>query len=99
MLDRVVAAMTNRSFILLVSVGILSLISMVFVMVWCNIDRADTGYDIQKLEAKVAGAEAHKGKLEVERERLLSPYELGIKAKKRNMHQPSPGQVRRVREN
>ena len=66
---------------------------------WCDTEMAETGYECQELEAKVAGAEEHKGKLEVARERLLSPYELRIKAKKLNMHQPSPGQVRRVREN
>ena len=39
---------------------------------------------------------ALRAKLEVERERLLSPYELRLKAEKLGLGEPKPGQVRRM---
>ena len=39
---------------------------------------------------------ALRAKLEVERERLLSPYELRRRAEEFGMREPRPGQVRRM---
>ena len=38
----------------------------------------------------------YRAKLEVERERLLSPYELRRRAEEFGMREPRPGQVRRM---
>ena len=38
----------------------------------------------------------YRAKLEVERERLLSPYELRRRAEEFGMREPKPGQVRRM---
>ena len=40
-----------------------------------------------------------RAKLEVERDRLLSPYELRMRADQFGMTEPRPGQIRRLRSN
>ena len=65
-------------------------------MVWINIERMDVNYFINQLQASVRERQEHKVKLEMEREFLLSPNELGRKAAALGMHQPHPGQVRRM---
>ena len=76
--------------------GVLSSLLMGLVMVWFNIERMDTNYFINQLQASVRERQEHKAKLETEREFLLSPNELGRKAADLGMRQPSPGQVRRM---
>ena len=65
-------------------------------LVWLSIDRNDTAYSIHKLQLEVDEARAHVGKLEVERDTLLSPYVLGSKAEQLGMGMADPGQVRRL---
>lgn len=86
----------STGWLLIIALGILSSMVMSLVMVWCNIERMDTNYFINILQVDVRDRQAHRAKLEVEREHLLSPYELGRKAVDFGMHQPKPGQVRRM---
>ncbi len=65
-------------------------------LVWLSIDRNDTAYGIHKMQARVEEVRAHVGKLEVERDSLLSPYVLGRKAEQLGMGMADPGQVRRL---
>ena len=65
-------------------------------LVWLSIDRNDTAYSIHKLQLQIEEARAHVGKLEVERDTLLSPYVLGDKAERLGMGMADPGQVRRL---
>ena len=79
--------------------GLLSLLfSMVLgvALIWLSIDRNDTAYSIHKLQKRVEEARSHVNKLEVERDSLLSPYELGKKAEELGMGMADPGQVRRL---
>ena len=78
------------------ALGILSCLVMSLVMVWCNIERMDTTYFLNALQLEVAEREALRAKLEVEKEHLLSPYELGNKAREYGMHQARPDQIRRM---
>lgn len=71
---------------------------MGLIMVWVNIERMDTSYFINILQVELRERQSHRGKLEVEREHLLSPYELGRKAEAFGMRQPKPGQIRRMDE-
>ena len=64
-------------------------------LVWLSIDRNDTAYGIHKMQARVEEVRAHVGKLEVERDSLLSPYVLGRKAAQRGRGGPDPGRVGR----
>lgn len=86
----------STGWLLAIALGILSSMVMSLVMVWCNIERMDTNYFINILQVDVRDRQAHQAKLEVEREHLLSPYELGRKAAAFGMRQPKPGQVRRM---
>lgn len=88
----------STGWLLIIALGILSCMVMSLVMVWINIERIDTSYFINILQVDVRERLAHKAKLEVEREHLLSPYELGRRAEAFGMHQPKPGQIRRMDE-
>ena len=79
----------TRSWLLLLAVGLLACMTMCLILVWSNIERIDTTYFINIAQNKLQERKALRAKLEVERERLLSPYELGMK-------EPKPGQVRRM---
>ena len=76
--------------------GLLSCMVMGLVLVWSNIERMDTTYFINIQQNTVRERRALRAKLEVERERLLSPYELRRKADEFGMREPKPGQIRRM---
>ncbi len=84
----------SSGWILILVLGTLSAMFMSLVLVWVNIERMDTSYFINTLQIDIKEKRTHKAKLEVEREYLLSPYELGRKAKTLGLHQPGIGQVR-----
>ena len=66
------------------------------VLVWSNIERMDTTYFINIAQNTMRERRALRAKLEVERERLLSPYELRRRAEEFSMREPKPGQIRRM---
>ena len=70
----------TRSWLLLLAVGLLACMTMCLILVWSNIERIDTTYFINIAQNKLQERKALRAKLEVERERLLSPYELRRKA-------------------
>ncbi len=79
---------------LFIVLGTLSAMFMSLVLVWVNIERMDTSYFINTLQIDIRERQSHKAKLEVEREYLLSPHELGRKAEALGLYQPKIGQVR-----
>jgi hypothetical protein len=68
-------------------------------LIWLSIDRNDTAYAIHKAQEELRSVRAHVGKLEVERDTLLSPYVLGKRAEQLGMGMADPGQVRRLERN
>ena len=84
----------TKSWLLLL--GLLTCMTMCLILVWSNIERIDTTYFINIAQNKLQERKALRAKLEVERERLLSPYELRRKAEEIGMKEPKPGQVRRM---
>ena len=78
------------------ALGLLACMTMCLILVWSNIERIDTTYFINIAQNKLQERKALRAKLEVERERLLSPYELRRKAEEIGMKEPKPGQVRRM---
>lgn len=86
----------GKGWLLLLAGGLLSCMTMSLVLVWCNIERTDTTYFINAELNTLRERRALRAKLEVERERLLSPYELRLKAEKLGLGEPKPGQVRRM---
>lgn len=86
----------GRGWLLALALGLLSCMVMGLVLVWCSIERTDTTYFINIAQNELRERLAHKAKLEVERERLLSPYELRRRAEEAGMAEPKPGQIRRM---
>ena len=86
----------STGWLVFIVLGVLSSLVMGLTMVWSNIERMDINYFINQIQASVRERQEHKAKLEMEREFLLSPNELGRKAAALGMRQPSPGQVRRM---
>ncbi len=84
----------SSGWILLLVLGTLSAMFMSLVLVWVNIERMDTSYFINTLQIDIREKHSHQAKLEVEREYLLSPHELGRKAEALGLKQPKIGQVR-----
>lgn len=85
-----------RSWVLVICFELLLFPLLGLVLVWSGIERTDTTYFINIAQNEFRTRQALHAKLEVERERLLSPYELRIKAEKFGMHEPAQGQVRRM---
>lgn len=85
-----------RGWIMAVVLELLAIPVMGLFLVWSGIDRTDTTYFINIAQNEARERQALHAKLEVERDRLLSPYELRRKAKEFGMQEPKPGQVRRM---
>lgn len=65
-------------------------------LVLISIERTDLGYSMRNLEGLARNKADHANELEVERERLLSPYTLEKKAAELGMRVAKPGQIRRM---
>lgn len=89
----------DRGWLVVLAMELLAIPLMGLVLVWGGIERTDTTYFINIVQNEVREKEALKAKLEVERERLLAPRELRSKAEILGMHEPAPGQVRRLEQN
>ena len=63
----------TKSWLLLLALGLLACMTMCLILVWSNIERIDTTYFINIAQNKLQERKALRAKLEVERERLLSP--------------------------
>jgi len=74
------------------------LISLVLglTLVWLSIECTDMTYSLGQLQVSASERNALKAKLEVERDRLLAPYELRRGALTLGMREALPGQVRNL---
>jgi len=74
------------------------LISLVLglTLVWLSIECTDMTYAIGQMQIGASERGALKAKLEVERDRLLSPYELRRGALTLGMREALPGQIRHL---
>lgn len=86
----------RRGWLILFILEILAIPVMGLILVWSGIERTDTTYFINIAQNEARERQALRAKLEVERERLLSPYELRRKADEFGMREPGAGQVRRM---
>lgn len=92
--NKTVKPKPRRSWLILLALELLALPVMGLIMVWSGIERTDTTYFINIARNEVREREALHAKLQVERDRLLSPYELRRRAEEFGMKEPRPGQVR-----
>ncbi|MDR3362555.1 MAG: hypothetical protein LBO64_06925 [Desulfovibrio sp.] len=86
----------GKGWLVALALELMSCIIMGLVMVLCNIDRTATAYSIVNAQSELGARQNLQAKLEVERERLLSPYELRRKAEEFGMYEPKAHQVRRM---
>ena len=86
----------GRGWLLAFVILIMCPIVMGLIMVWCNIVRMDTTYSIKQHQNTLNERRALRAKLEVERERLLSPYELKRKAQVFGLREATANQIRRL---
>ncbi|WP_165175986.1 hypothetical protein [Desulfovibrio sp. ZJ369] len=86
----------GKGWLLVLALGLMACMVMGLVLVWSNIERMDTTYFINIAQNELRERRDLRAKLQVERERLLSPYELRRRAEEFGMREPRPGQVRRM---
>lgn len=65
-------------------------------LVWVNTQRTNLAYRLQKAQREFSEAASYTAKLEIERDRFLSPYYLERKARELGMRNAQPGQIRRL---
>ncbi len=85
-----------RGWLLLLVLEALAIPVMGLVLVWSGIERTDTTYFINIAQNEARERQTLHAKLEVERDRLLSPYELRRRAEEFGMKEPKAGQIRRM---
>lgn len=74
------------------------LVALALTLVWLNIERTKLAYRERTLQREAAQALDLNAKLQVERDRLRSPHELGRKAERFGLGPAKPGQLRRMEE-
>lgn len=79
------------------TLSILLSIGLGLCIVWLSIEGTDMAYTLRKLQNELTGRIAFKNKLEVERERLLAPFELVKKAQEFGMHEATIEEVRKLK--
>ena len=87
---------TGSGWLLALIFSVLTSLVLGLILVWLSIESTDMTYAIGQLQASVSDRNALKAKLEVERDRLLAPYELGRAALTLGMREATPGQIRHL---
>lgn len=83
------------SLILLIAFAV-SAAALGLTLVWINIERVDTAYELKQLQDKLASSTAHVSKLATEHEKMLSPYTLRKRAKEFGLAPAHAGQIRKI---
>lgn len=74
--------------------AMISAFALGLALVWVNIEMVDLSYNIKKLQRNLEEKKGLKAKLEVERNRLIAPYNLRQMAQEYELHPAEPRQVR-----
>lgn len=88
----------STGWLLALILSVLSSLILGLSLVWLSIEKTDMAYSIRQLYAQSEDHASLRAKLEVERDRLLSPYELGRVAIRLGMREARAGQIRRIQE-
>lgn len=86
----------RRGWLIIFIAELLAIPVLGLVLVWSGIERTDITYFINIAQNEVRERQALHAKLEIERERLVSPHELRKRAEEFGMKEPVVGQVRRM---
>ena len=90
------AGVPGGGLVLALILSCITAVALGLAMVLISIDRTELAYGVQRLKSELRTRGTHSTQLEVERERLLSPYVLGKKAGELGMREARPGQTRRM---
>lgn len=91
-----IKAPVRKGWLLMLIVEIIAIPVICLILVWSGIEKTDTTYFINIAQNEVRERQTLHAKLEVERERLMSPYLLRQRAEEFGMREPQAGQVRRM---
>ena len=67
-------------------------------LVWVNIERVDLAYELKTLERDLQEKRDQHSKLQVERQYLLAPTTLRVRAEGAGLHPPHRDQIRTLKE-
>lgn len=84
------------TWLLILMISLLFSFSAGLFLIWMSIERTELAYNTYKIQNELNSGEGHIVKLEVEKDSLLSPYELDKKAQELGLRIADPGQVRRL---
>ncbi len=86
----------SKAWVLLLIVFILILAALSINMLRLRNEKTRLSYDIYTIQQEITSTNKMIGKLEVERDRFLSPYILNKQAQRLGLDIAGPGQVRRL---
>ncbi|MDR2891727.1 MAG: hypothetical protein LBV80_01385 [Deltaproteobacteria bacterium] len=89
--------MLNKLWIYGLCASILVNFALALLLVWSNTERAGLGYELKQQQQAMTELADLTAKLEVERDRLLSPYYLDARAVQFGLRSALPGQKRFMR--
>lgn len=95
-MNRIRGTSSGRGWLVLIVLEALAIPIMGLALVWSGIERTDTTYFINMAQNEARERQILHAKLAVERDRLLSPYELRRRAEEFGMKEPGAGQIRRM---
>lgn len=87
---------SSGGWLLVLVLSLLFSLVMGLALVWLSIERTDMAFTIRQLRGQLEERIVLKAKLEIERDRLLSPAILGRKAEELGMHEAKAGQIRKM---
>ncbi len=85
-----------NAWLIVLMISLLFSFSAGLFLIWMSIDRTELAYNVYKVQTALDNSKGHINKLEVERDSILSPYELDKKAAEFGLVVADPGQVRRI---
>ena len=88
----------TKEWALSVAFSLLVLLALGLALTWVNIERVDMAYELKRLQTDIDAQQALIGKLEVERNTLLTPERLRTLAREYGLNHARPGQIRRLSE-
>lgn len=86
---------SHNGFLVILALVLLAL-GLRLASVWLNIERTELAYGMEQAENEMERITQHVDKLEVERNNLLSPYQLKKLAARHGLGPAEPGQIRRL---
>ena len=90
------AAVKGKGLFICLIVSLLINFVLGLTIVLVNTERTSLGYKLRALQQRYTEESAYTTKLEMERDRYLSPYYLEQKAREMGMAGAKPGQIRRM---